>query len=781
MAWENCRDFGPSPPSTPVRAPTDILHGIRIFTSPSSRYPAFPTAISLLTGDFSHVLFLPSSYPFCDVGDHQPSSTISIHVTNSHTVPFPTQPGDSPYNPPHQSTLGGSSGNALRLSEETDIIIGPPWSSTAQLVKLERALKPAQSLHPPHRSHRPTFTDGPHQRDIVTPYAELDIDEVLSTACTPAPTPTPASAPESAPLVLNKSLPSYGTGSAFAANPSLPTSSVVGFPTPASPPQSRVPPLLNPGFLALLSSATVAAAPSCPTSHATRLRPRVRGLVNSGSMCFANATLQLLVHSAPFWNLFRELGDLKAQRRAGDLGTGSGAMPLVDAMVRFFEEFRSKAKEPLPTQLPLQQAASGKSREDEEEREEHSAVDSFEPLYMYDAMREKRQLKHLLDGQQWDTEEFFRLYLDALDEELPGLLVSLSGHKAAAVAPGLGVEDRKASQSDQTDVSFTVHQLFFLSALRFVSLTSRSIVRVPNQPDTTTVQDWRLLKLNIQPDFMYTVKDALAYISQSQPVQVGQQSPGEVSQQVQIEALPPVLVLHLERFLYDAAADGKVKINKPIQFGPELEIPLEIMAPVTGKSVEPTHYKLYGVLYHHGESAGSEHYTVDVLHAKGDGGSGEAWLHIDDENYNSRQALDAPLRGGDEPAPEHRNTTPCNPFYTDIYYLGNLVRREFIQKYNGFEFMQNLVDEMTHIDPTKRPLIEDVMAKFLHISKSISGSKLLSPVVSKHKPSFFTIVRCAFGRAIRALLTRIYIFMQGCRFIYSCGLHEEHASDHDYS
>ena len=47
--------------------------------------------------------------------------------------------------------------------------------------------------------------------------------------------------------------------------------------------------------------------------------------------------------------------------------------------------------------------------------------------------------------------------------------------------------------------------------------------------------------------------------------------------------------------------------------------------------------------------------------------------------YNSRQALDAPLRGGDEPAPEHRNTTPCNPFYTDIYHLGNLVRREFIQ------------------------------------------------------------------------------------------------------
>ena len=47
--------------------------------------------------------------------------------------------------------------------------------------------------------------------------------------------------------------------------------------------------------------------------------------------------------------------------------------------------------------------------------------------------------------------------------------------------------------------------------------------------------------------------------------------------------------------------------------------------------------------------------------------------------YLSRRALDAPLRGGDKSAPEHRNVTRCNPFYTDIYYLGNLVRREFIK------------------------------------------------------------------------------------------------------
>ena len=42
--------------------------------------------------------------------------------------------------------------------------------------------------------------------------------------------------------------------------------------------------------------------------------------------------------------------------------------------------------------------------------------------------------------------------------------------------------------------------------------------------------------------------------------------------------------------------------------------------------------------------------------------------------------LEIPLRGGDKSAPEHRDmATPCDPFPTDIYYLGNLVREGYIQ------------------------------------------------------------------------------------------------------
>lgn len=158
-------------------------------------------------------------------------------------------------------------------------------------------------------------------------------------------------------------------------------------------------------------------------------------------------------------------------------------------------------------------------------------------------------------------------------------------------------------------------------------------------------------------------------------MQVGPSGSSEASQQVLIEALPPILVLHLKRFLYDTAARGVVKVGKPVQFGPDLDIPLgaffflvfpispippetengfaaDIMAPAARR---PARYTLYGVLYHHGASAGGGHYTLDVLHPNRDGGtrsgsSGEAWLHIDDETVSAARHEDVFGGNGNERA-----------------------------------------------------------------------------------------------------------------------------------
>jgi ubiquitin carboxyl-terminal hydrolase 10 len=85
----------------------------------------------------------------------------------------------------------------------------------------------------------------------------------------------------------------------------------------------------------------------------------------------------------------------------------------------------------------------------------------------------------------------------------------------------------------------------------------------------------------------------------------------------------------------------------------------EMMAPAADNSTETVHYKLYGVLYHHGESAGGGHYTVDVLHPNGDrdNGSGEleSWLHIDDEAVSAVRHEDVFGGNGNErPGTEER-------------------------------------------------------------------------------------------------------------------------------
>ena len=131
----------------------------------------------------------------------------------------------------------------------------------------------------------------------------------------------------------------------------------------------------------------------------------------------------------------------------------------------------------------------------------------------------------------------------------------------------------------------------------------RSTVRSPNQPDSVTIEDWRSLQLDIQVRFssshfpyVYTlvtdiqkhysvcaIENAVSRISHLRPVQLGPSGVGEGSQQVLIETLPPVLVLHLKRFLNDAAADGIVKISKPVRFAEELEIPLGMVSSLVSR------------------------------------------------------------------------------------------------------------------------------------------------------------------------------------------------------
>jgi hypothetical protein len=49
-------------------------------------------------------------------------------------------------------------------------------------------------------------------------------------------------------------------------------------------------------------------------------------------------------------------------------------------------------------------------------------------------------------------------------------------------------------------------------------------------------------------------------------------------------------------------------------------------------------------------------------------------------NPENGPPLEYPIRGGDKTVPEFRDLErPCNPFPTDIYYIGNMIRQDFLQ------------------------------------------------------------------------------------------------------
>ena len=318
------------------------------------------------------LLHQPSWYPFCNIAGHQPHST--PHVSR----PLPTHPDNSPDDLSPAPTSGNTASHQT-IQVPVNIVVEPPSSynpmttseggASSHSPDITPQINPAYSgSHPTSESPTALVTTAPpditstvklyhspEDSDVVASSAEPRTSQILSTASMHALVPIPTSLPN--------------TRSEFY--------------------QASVTSISNPWHFSSGSSISA----SHPTGSATLPPLHPRGLVNTKNMCFANAVLQLLVNSPPFWNLFRELDDPKGRRPGGFPETGGGVTPLVDATVRFFNEFT--VGESPPTKQQSQLTLSRTSGADEEDKDDN-IVDSFEPTYLYDAMKETTQLRPLL-------------------------------------------------------------------------------------------------------------------------------------------------------------------------------------------------------------------------------------------------------------------------------------------------------------------------------------------------------------------------------------------------
>ncbi|KAG6828296.1 hypothetical protein H0H92_008456 [Tricholoma furcatifolium] len=82
---------------------------------------------------------------------------------------------------------------------------------------------------------------------------------------------------------------------------------------------------------------------------------------------------------------------------------------------------------------------------------------------------------------------------------------------------------------------------------------------------------------------------------------------------------------------------------------------------------------------------------------------------------------------------------PCDPFPVDVYCLGNCIRQRFVygwkfhQPKKGFEFIRDLVDDMTDPDPSKRPTMKEASSRLNVIIEGLDENKLRSPFLKAHE------------------------------------------------
>ncbi|KAH8107733.1 kinase-like domain-containing protein [Cristinia sonorae] len=87
--------------------------------------------------------------------------------------------------------------------------------------------------------------------------------------------------------------------------------------------------------------------------------------------------------------------------------------------------------------------------------------------------------------------------------------------------------------------------------------------------------------------------------------------------------------------------------------------------------------------------------------------------------------LEYPILGGDKTVPEFlKSDQACNPFPTDVYYIGNLIRTRFLEIYPKLDFVVPLISDMVQDDPSKRPTMDDVVARFDKLYNALPTSTL---------------------------------------------------------
>ncbi|XP_072947530.1 uncharacterized protein Usp10 isoform X2 [Epargyreus clarus] len=339
-----------------------------------------------------------------------------------------------------------------------------------------------------------------------------------------------------------------------------------------------------------------------------------RGLTNRSNYCYVNAILQALIACPPFYNMLKAL---PYQTRRGKSST-----PVIDSMVELCYEFS-----------PLSVSRRGGRGEAGGAAGGSPPVPAGPPLDGAAGLRVLRALRPFPGSQearQEDAEEFLGCLLNSLNDEMLELmkLVEPEEPKETTARPNGVVTQEQPIQEDDDDNEWKVMGPRNRGAVErrwaarrtpvadiFRGRTRLRLHRAPHHDVTDAVQPFFTLQLDIERST--TVKDALELLAGKDTLE----GVSDAWQQLSLEQLPVVLLLHLKCFQLDA--DGHTaKIVKNIDFPIDLKIDPKIMS--SKYTSKQRLYKLFAVVYHEGVEAVKGHYLTDTYHGQA------GWIRYDD-------------------------------------------------------------------------------------------------------------------------------------------------------
>ncbi|XP_044760325.1 ubiquitin carboxyl-terminal hydrolase 10-like [Coccinella septempunctata] len=337
-----------------------------------------------------------------------------------------------------------------------------------------------------------------------------------------------------------------------------------------------------------------------------------RGLINRSNYCYINSILQALLACPPLCNLLIGLSKNLTEN-------GHGLPPIIKNMCKFINNF-----EKLPDSYLNRISKRNKKKQGSFD---FSCGDSIEASSIYTILNDTRSDSFLVEGRQEDAEEFLGLLLNGLKDEMMNIIESCKTENKIEMNHDsedwkqMGPKNKRnitrKVQFDKTPISDI-----------FGGLLCSKIYKTGDE-STENIQPFLTLQLNIRTAKtitealeQLTIKNQLEGITSAKTNQKV-----EAWQQVLIEKLPAVLVLHLQCFRYNG--NGCTKIMKKVEFPIDLQVDSKILSGKPSSSSEKQ-YKLFAVVYHEGKEASKGHYVADAFHS-----GHHTWLRFDDAKVRS--------------------------------------------------------------------------------------------------------------------------------------------------